>query len=165
MPVPITATDEKAPAMKVEISFPNGLEGTVEPQDVTGGRSSSSTGQRMPSSSTGSGQIHEDDVVRTVPIEVSYGACYRAEDVEIQIALAVDGCDPIWIRYTAECAGFKPVLKEMSVTTDSQSLMPDVVSYGEALEPYARGVEEKFEKYVGYLARCEGKFCTTTLFC
>ena len=25
-------------------------------------------------------------------------------------------------------------------------------------------VEEKFEKYFGYLARCEGKFCTTTLF-
>ena len=24
-------------------------------------------------------------------------------------------------------------------------------------------VEEKFEKYFGYLARCEGKFCTTTL--
>ena len=25
------------------------------------------------------------------------------------------------------------------------------------------GVEEKFEKYFGYLARCEAKFCTTTL--
>ena len=25
-------------------------------------------------------------------------------------------------------------------------------------------VEEKFEKYFGYLARCEGKFCTTTLY-
>ena len=24
-------------------------------------------------------------------------------------------------------------------------------------------VGEKFEKYFGYLARCEGKFCTTTL--
>ena len=24
-------------------------------------------------------------------------------------------------------------------------------------------VEEKFEKYFGYLVRCEGKFCTTTL--
>ena len=24
-------------------------------------------------------------------------------------------------------------------------------------------VEEKFEKYFGYLARCEAKFCTTTL--
>ena len=24
-------------------------------------------------------------------------------------------------------------------------------------------VEDKFEKYFGYLARCEGKFCATTL--
>ena len=27
-----------------------------------------------------------------------------------------------------------------------------------------RSVEEKFEKYFGYLARCEGIFCTTTIF-
>ena len=31
------------------------------------------------------------------------------------------------------------------------------------LEGQLASVEEKFEKYFGYLARCEGKFCTTTL--
>ena len=29
--------------------------------------------------------------------------------------------------------------------------------------PFNCHVEEKFEKYFGYLARCEGIFCTTTL--
>ena len=30
---------------------------------------------------------------------------------------------------------------------------------------FVAAVEEKFEKYIGYFkARCEGKFCTTTLF-
>ena len=32
----------------------------------------------------------------------------------------------------------------------------------EAVLTSIRDVEEKFEKYFGYLARCEGKFCATT---
>ena len=49
---------------------------------------------------------------------------------------------PMWIEY--QIASFvAPPLVAMGVTPNM--------------------VEEKFGKYFGYLARCEGKFCTTTL--
>ena len=36
------------------------------------------------------------------------------------------------------------------------------IGTGEEIQ-MAPNVEEKYEKYFGYLARCEGSFCTTTL--
>ena len=55
----------------------------------------------------------------------------------------------------------RPVSYRLKEGPDSKSLRYGFVA--QELDKVLPAVEEKFEKYFGYLARCEEKFCTTTL--